>query len=259
MIGMYDAEFYDVSTAESIHGDVEWYRRKALESGGPVLELGAGTGRITIPIAQDGLSIYALDSDPGMQKALQGKVEKLPPKVQMKITLVEGGMRDFKLDPRFGLIISPFRAFLHNLTTEDQKACLNQIYEHLRPGGRFAFNVFHPSLQFMAQHTGSLRGVWRWSSESNLDDGGVLIRSDAITYDTVRQRVLALLRYERYGADGNLVRTYLQRLELAYLYPAEIRRLLQDGGFVDIEIAGGFEGRPFMNDTDELVIEATRP
>jgi phospholipid N-methyltransferase len=65
MSGIYEPEFYDYVTPKSFHGDAEWYRRKAMESGGPVVELGAGTGRITIPIAEDGLSIYALDSDEG--------------------------------------------------------------------------------------------------------------------------------------------------------------------------------------------------
>ncbi|MBW8713162.1 MAG: class I SAM-dependent methyltransferase [Acidobacteria bacterium] len=70
-------------------------------------------------------------------------------------------MRTFQLAERFALIIAPFRAFLHNVTESDQLACLRRVHEHLRPGGRFAFNVFHPSLEFMSQHAGALAGVWR--------------------------------------------------------------------------------------------------
>jgi hypothetical protein len=91
-----------------------------------------------------------------------------------------------------------------------------------------------------------------------LEDGSLLIRSEAGHYDTVRQRVRSLHRYEQYGVDGDLKRTFLHRLELAYLYPADIRRLLEESGFGKVEIAGGFDGRPFKNDTDELVIEAER-
>jgi SAM-dependent methyltransferase len=258
MSGIYEPEFYDYVTPKSFHGDAEWYRRKAMESGGPVLELGAGTGRITIPIAEDGLSIYALDSDEGMRKALQLKVDMLPEDVRKRIVIVDDDMRSFRLNQKFGLIVAPFRAFLHNLTPEDQKACLQSVYEHLRPGGRFAFNVFHPSLQYMSQNAGALAGVWRWAGEYTLEDGSLLIRSEAGHYDTVRQRVRSLHRYEQYGVDGDLKRTFLHRLELAYLYPADIRRLLEESGFGKVEIAGGFDGRPFKNDMDELVIEAER-
>jgi phospholipid N-methyltransferase len=136
MSGIYEPEFYDYVTPKSFRGDAEWYRRKAMESGGPVLELGAGTGRITIPIAEDGLSIYALDSDEGMRKALQLKVDMLPEDVRKRIVIVDDDMRSFRLNQEFGLIIAPFRAFLHNLTPEDQKACLQSVYEHLRPGSK---------------------------------------------------------------------------------------------------------------------------
>jgi hypothetical protein len=110
----------------------------------------------------------------------------------------------------------------------------------------------------MSQHSGAFAGVWRWFGEYKLNNGSLLIRSDANFYDTVRQRVRSLHRFELFGEDGNLNRTFLNRLELAYLYPADIRRLLEEGGFSKIEIAGGFDGRPFENDTDELVIEAMR-
>jgi 16S rRNA A1518/A1519 N6-dimethyltransferase RsmA/KsgA/DIM1 with predicted DNA glycosylase/AP lyase activity len=97
MSGIYGPEFYDYVTTKSFHGDAEWYRRKAVEYGAPVLELGAGTGRITIPIAEDALSIYALDSDEGMRKALQLKVDILPEDVWKGIVLVDGDMRSFRL------------------------------------------------------------------------------------------------------------------------------------------------------------------
>ena len=54
----------------------------------------------------------------------------------------------------------------------------------------------------------------------------------------------------------SLTRTSLHRLQLAYLYPPDLRRLLKQAGFTLVQIAGGFDGRPFGKDTDELVIEA---
>ena len=109
----------------------------------------------------------------------------------------------------------------------------------------------------MAHHAGALAGVWRSVATVTRDDGGCVVRSECNRYDTVRQIVHSQHRYEEYAPDGILTRTSLHRLQLAYLYPPDIRRLLQNAGFQSIQIAGGFDGRPFEHDTNELVIEAT--
>jgi SAM-dependent methyltransferase len=100
--------------------------------------------------------------------------------------VIVGDMRMFTLAERFALIIAPFRAFLHNLTEHDQLACLDRVREHLRPGGCFAFNVYHPSLEYMAHHTGALAGVWRRAGTFPRADGGCIVRSESNRYDTVR-------------------------------------------------------------------------
>jgi len=254
---MYLPELYDLVTPASFRGDAEWYRRKAAECGGPVLELGAGTGRITLGIAREGVAVHALDADRPMLDRLRRKLDDEPAAVRERVTVTVGDMRAFTLDERFALAIAPFRTFLHNLTEDDQLACLMRVREHLRPGGCFAFNVFHPSLEFMARYTGAFAGLWRLVGTFPRADGGCVVRSECTRYDTVRQRVESDHRYEEYDADATLTRTSLQRLEIAYLYPPDIRRLLTQAGFLSVRIAGGFDGRPFENDTDELVIEAT--
>ena len=252
----YQPELYDIVTPGSFLGDAEWYRAKARESAGPVLELGAGTGRITLGIAQDGVQVHALDADPAMLDRLRQKLAEQPREVRERVVLTVGDMRVFSLAERFALIIAPFRAFLHNVTEEDQLACLRRVRAHLRPGGCFAFNVFHPSLEFMAHHTGELAGVWRRRGTFPRSDGGFVVRSESNLYDTPRQLVDSQHRYEEFGPDGTLIRTSLHRLQLAYLYPRDLRRLLSEAGFRSVQITGGFDGRPFEKDTDELVIEA---
>jgi len=258
MIATYDPELYDLVTPGTFRGDAAWYRRQAKECRGPVLELGAGTGRITLGVAEDGVPIHALDSDRAMLVALRLKVAKQSREIQKRIVVIDADMRGFQLPERFPLIIAPFRTFLHNLTEDDQLSCLRCVWEHLRPGGRFAFNVFHPSLEFMAQHAGAQAGTWRWEGTFPSADGGCVMRSEATRYDTVRQRVHSQHRYEEYGPDGMLRRTFLHQLELSYLYPADIRRLLEQAGFGSVHISGGFDGRPVQQETDELVIEASR-
>jgi SAM-dependent methyltransferase len=252
----YDPGLYDLVTPETFRGDMDWYLRKGQESGGPVLELGAGTGRIALPLARAGVVVHALDADRGMLSALREKVAAEPNEVQARIVIVDGDMRAFRLKEHFPLVIAPFRALLHNLTEDAHLACFHCVHDHLRPGGRFAFNVFYPSLEYMAQNSGALEGVWRLRGTFKGHDGASVVRSEANRYDTVQRRVSSLHRYEEYGPDGTLKRTVLHRLELSYLYPADITRLLKSAGFQSVQIWGGFDGRPFARDTDELVVEA---
>ena len=253
----YDPEIYDLFNDGPFRGDIDGYRRRAQACGGAVLELGAGTGRITLPVARDGVSIWALDADAGMLDRLTRKAAAEPPDVRQRITIVAGDMRSFHIDRRFALVVIPFRAFLHNLTADDQLACLRCARRHLDVGGRIAFNIFHPSLEYMAHHAGPLAGVWRWTVSRTLPDGAMVMRSEANRYDTVRQRVHSHHRYDLYGRDGNLQRTFLISLELAYLYAGDVRSLLEKSGFSDVVINGGFTGEPFASDTDELVVDAT--
>jgi SAM-dependent methyltransferase len=254
---LYRPDLYEIVTPPSFRGDAEWYRAKARECGGPVLELGAGTGRITLQIAQDGVAVHALEVDAAMLDALRKKLAAEPSRVRDRVVVIAGDMRAFRSAERFSLVIAPFRAFLHNLTEEDQLACLNRVREHLAPGGRFAFNVFHPSLEYMAHHAGAMAGVWRWAGTFTRPGGGCVVRSEANRYDTTTQLVHSHHRYDEYAPDGTLTGSFLQRLQLAYLYPPDLRRLLNQAGFRSIQIYGGFDGRPFENDTDELVIEAS--
>lgn len=254
---IYQPEIYDLMFPATLGGDVEWYRRRAKECGGPVLELGAGTGRVALPIARDGVPIHALDASPDMLRRLRQKLAQEPPEVRDRVTVVEGDMRRFQLPERFALVIAPFRAFLHNLTDEDRVACARRVREHLRHGGCFAFNVFHPSLEFMAQNAGLLKGAWRSIGTYDQPDGGFVVRSENTKFDAVRHVLHAQLRYEEYGADGVLTRTSMHRLDLAYLFPDEIRSVLERAGFQTIRIGGGFEGHAVEHENDELVVEAT--
>lgn len=253
----YNADIYELMHSGSLQGDIEWYRRKAVDSGGPVLELGAGTGRITIPIAEAGIRVSAIDLDAGMLGKLRQKLAALPEEVQARIDVAQDDMRSFKIDETFALVIIPFRAFLHNLTTDDQLACLRQARAHLRPGGELALNVFHPSLEYMSRREGPLAGTWRWSGTRDLPQGGFVVYSETTRYDTVHQQLQSFIRSEEYGREGRMLRTDILRLHLAYLYPADIRRLLEEACFEKVKIFGDFHGRAFERDTDELVVEAT--
>jgi len=258
MFSNYDPDLYDVFFEDSFAGDVEWYRQLAIESGGPVLELGAGTGRIVIPIARAGIAIHALDADTGMLERLREKLLREPTPTCDLVTIGRGDMRSFDLTESFAMIQIPFRTFLNNLTREDQLACLRCCHAHLRDEGVLAINVFHPSLEYMSQNSGALEGVWRLREERSHPAGGKILLSDCNQYDTINQRVSSRLRYEHFDDSGELLHVHLQSLELVYLYPGDIRGLLDEAGFGSVRIDGDYQGQAPAHDGCELVVQARR-
>src|ERR1051325_7194132 len=109
-------------TGSAVEGDREFYRRMARRTGGPILELGAGTGRIALPLAADGHAVTALDLSPHMLAIARAKAALVLP--DRRPRFVRGTMERFAFPRRFRLVIIPFRAFQHLLTPEAQRRCL---------------------------------------------------------------------------------------------------------------------------------------
>ena len=140
------APHYDATPAYGVRPDIAFYVAAAEEFGGPVLELGCGTGRVLLPTARAGLSIVGLDRSAAMLDICRGKLAGEAEAVRQRATLLAGDMRSFDLGRRFALVTIPFRPFQHLLTVADQLACLDCIRQHLAPGGTLVFDVFNPLL-----------------------------------------------------------------------------------------------------------------
>ncbi len=121
-----DAGFYDCLST-GLDGDEAFYVEEAQKAGGNVLEIGCGTGRIMIPIAESGVNIVGLDSAPAMLEVARDKIAGLSDETRRRIQIVEDDMRTFQLDQRFDLAIMPYRAFLHMMTVDDQRRALTGI------------------------------------------------------------------------------------------------------------------------------------
>jgi SAM-dependent methyltransferase len=144
---LYDelAHQYD-SLSPGLAGDIAFYRTLASDARPPVLELGCGTGRVTIAIARDGVSILGLDRAPRMLAIARHKAG-----AGANPGWLQADMRNFRLDERFGLIIVPYRGFQHLPTEDDRQLALALAFEHLQPGGRLALDLFnHSALQPLA-------------------------------------------------------------------------------------------------------------
>lgn len=221
-------------------GDADFYRALARESGGPVLELGCGTGRVLLPIARDGIPCVGVDASPEMLRIFR---DKAPPP---NLTLVEGRMQTFDLgEQRFRLITCPFRAFSHLLDVADQLAALARIRHHLAPGGAFALDVFDPKLDRLAApfEAESLAATFQ-------HEGHEIRRWDSSTRDHTRQVLTVHFRFE--GGPPEMSGT--THMDLRWFYRYELEHLLFRAGFTEVNVYGGFDRRPWAAFGETIVV-----
>jgi len=248
--GQATARFYDAAYDRSPQldgGDIAFYRQLAREGGGPVLELGCGTGRVLLEIAADGFPCTGVDASQHMLARLRAK-SRFP-----NLRLVHAPMQRFDLPgERFGLIFSAFRAFQHLYTVEDQLACLACVRRHLAPGGRFAFDVFSPRPARMAALEEPEAVDLRFTL-----DGEDVVRYATVTRDPAQQLLTVRFRYER-SRDGRVVGDERATFQMRWFWRYELEHLLARAGFERVEIFGDFDRRPVSAETPAFVVVASQ-
>ncbi|MBM4257697.1 MAG: class I SAM-dependent methyltransferase [Deltaproteobacteria bacterium] len=243
--GRVGASFYDFHSL-GVEGDVQFYLEEARKAHAPVLEIGCGTGRILLPIAQAGAPVVGLDRSADMLAVLRQKLARLGPDVQARVELFEGDMRDFSLDRQFKLITIPYRAFLHLLTPKAQRQALECIREHLADDGHLILNIFDPSLEMITSSLG-LAGVTlkRDTEFIHPETGNQVIVWYTGQYDPEVQLLTAYFIFEEIDKDGKVIQKTYNPLSLRYVYRYEMRYLLELSGYKVESLYGDFQRGPF--------------
>ena len=249
----FDAGLYD-HYATGVEGDVQFYVAEARTAAGPVLELGCGTGRILLPIAEAGGEVIGLDLSPSMLGILHGKLAKRPEDVQRRVQIVHGDMRTFALGRRFPLVIIPYRAFLHLMTVEDQMQALARVREHLPDGGRLALNVFDPNLEYIVARQLQGGAPRRMGAFTNPDTGRLTVTWESFEYDVARQILDGHFIFDEYDATGAVVSKRYVPLTLRWIYQYEMQHLLERSGFAVEALYGDFEGGRFKAGGEQVWI-----
>lgn len=224
-------------------GDVEFYMRLAREAsaaGHAVLELACGTGRVAIPIAKEGIDMVGLDRSAAMLDVARSRAEGID-----NLRLMEGDMAGFDLGMKFGLAFIPYRSFLHLMTVDEQKGCLESARRHLVDGGRLALNFFNPDFAFILATDGMQR------REREVQPGTV--RWASMRYDKAHQTVDKVLTDDRLGEGGVVVSRIHRKIRYRYVFRYEMEHLLALTGFEVESLYGGFKGEPFADDSSEMV------
>jgi SAM-dependent methyltransferase len=255
----FTAEFYDHFAPYKERTDVTFFVQAAQESGGPVLEVGCGTGRVLIPTARAGVEITGLDLAESMLAVCRERLAAEPLEVQARVRLVQTDMRNFDLTkagathfgsalhlvhlPAYKLITLPFRPFQHLLTVEDQLACLACLHRHLAVDGRLVLDLFNPSFAFLTSDTlGQELGE---EPEFTMPDGRrITRRSKIVARDYFTQVNQVELIYYVTHQDGRTERL-VHPFPMRYLFRFEAEHLLARAGFTIEQFYADYDRNPY--------------
>lgn len=223
--------------------DLHFYAGLA-EGAERVLEIGAGTGRVTCFLARRGVNITGLEPSARMLERARARAAESRAAVQW----LQGDAATFESQERFNLIIAPFNALMHLYTPAEQLASLENIRRHLTPGGRLAFDLYVPNY--------GAQGVLRHEGETLYKNGE---RTDIFLLqriDAARQHVTTEYFVDTSSADGTLKRQHFT-LTQRYYWRYEVEWLLRCAGFEIPRVSGSFQGGPYT-ETSEVMVFQTR-
>lgn len=251
---------YDLELAAQRVGDVDfWTAMLRHEQPRRVLELGCGTGRLTIALAQlgraQGFRVTGLDREPQMLARALARRQSASAPDRAALQFVAADLRQLPLRERFDVVLLPYGTAHHLATLDDQLAVWRAVRRLVAPHGLFAVDVCAPDLALLA------RARERTDRAEDLvargDDGRVLRRSVAVTYDAATQQAVFDYAYVVQQPDG-ASHEYQSPFAMHVYYPRELLLLFQATGFHVEQIIGSYAGEPF-GATSPLLIALARP
>jgi SAM-dependent methyltransferase len=245
------ARFYDEDYRDYTD-DIEAIVALAREADGPVLELGCGTGRLLLPLAKAGQTVTGVDLSPALLEVARAKLAQSPH--ARRVTLVQDNLTNFTL-PRqdFAFAFCTSNTLMHLADPDSQQAALLNAQRHLRPGGLLLLDLFHPDIARLMQVDGVTELADRWTRP----DGTQVVKWSVRSLDLAEQMQDTLFVYEEIAADGTVWRT-LCPFTLRFLWRHEAELMLAAAGFTVEAVWGDFDGAPYHNGSDHLILLATK-
>jgi SAM-dependent methyltransferase len=246
------AQYYDQAyAAKADLVDLPFYVDLAKRIGGPVLEIGCGTGRVLLPTARTGIQIHGVDNSIPMLQVLRKHLEQDPREVQDRVSISEGDMRSFRLEQKYPLVTIPFRPMQHMYTVEDQAAALKTAAFHLVKNGILAFDVFYPKFEFLDAGIGQEKLELEWPVPSR---PGTTVRrffrKDSI--DKINQTFSGTFFFRTYEGE-RLVQEETEPLKMTYYTYPHVRALFLLAGLEVVEQYGSFKKTPLDNAATEMI------
>jgi SAM-dependent methyltransferase len=234
--------FYDLFADNS---DIPFFLKSAKKFGSPILDLAAGTGRISFALAQEGHEVVALERSPSMLEVARLKLESVNPSIASNVTIIEGDMTQFSLGQKFPLILIP-NSIGHAITTEEQLSTLQCVRNHLTDNGIFILDVYPGAIQH--EHA---------KFEENpvsLPNGTSVERHGKIHSDMLHQIMRVDLKYIVRDEHQNIVEEVNVESSAALLFDREVDILIRLSGFEVEKELGGFDDSPYLPESTRRIL-----
>jgi len=237
------ARFYDVIYhfhRDSV--DNEFFQNTIKKTKGKILEIGVGTGRLFTNALNQGADIYGLDISQPMLNVL---LKKIPENQHKRIS--KQNIIDFKLDSRFGLIVAPFRVFMHLLDKDDQIKALNNVYDHLAENGRFIFDTFVPDLYRLINGFDNFVDF-----DGEYEPGKKLKRTVSTVPDLINQLINITFNLE--WDENDIVKRDEWRVPMRFFFRFELEHLVERSKFERYSILGDYQGNELNKNSKEFIV-----
>ena len=242
-----DAALYDYEYRRR-RADVTFYRELAKRVTGPILDLGCGSGRVTVPLARDGHHVHGIDQSEAMLAKLRARIAQLPAAAAQRITVAPGDLCTFDAPGRFPLAIAAFNVLEHLYTRGELHACLQRVAAALAPGGLFAFDVQMPDLAWLIRDPAKRWAKTRFTEPTTRR---AMFYSTNHDYDPVGQIANIRIYYDPVDGKGP---TKIVKLSQRKYFPAELEALVAHAGFRVVERYGDFAWRPLDGGAESQVL-----
>lgn len=239
------ADRYDALV--TTEADIGFFLDAAHHVQGPILELMAGTGRVTLPLVASGAEVVAVDYSPEMLTHLQSKLAQA--RLHANVHLMD--VRHLALDQTFPLILLPFHAFPEITDPQDQLTALRAIRAHLAPGGHFICTLHNPPIRRRTVD-GHLRLARRY--QEDLHDVFVWIAEQDIGGDAVEVHEF----FERYATDGQLQEKVLSSVTFHLLTKIAFEKMIHAVGFEVVDLFGDYARAPFDEQSSPFMVWVLR-
>ncbi len=246
-----DPSYYTATYANRLD-DVRFYERMADKFGGPILEYGAGNGRIALPLARRGHTVTGVDHSRAMARDFEAKREAEEESVKNRLTIEVGDMREVTLGKRFELVLCTFNTALHLNTREDVERFFDKVHRHLRPSGRFIVDLSVPVAADLARDPEKSQGVppFRYPGI------GVVRYREIFDYDPITQVLdvtMSFVPKDPVRVEKELRRGFSTKLTHRQFFPREWEALLHYNGFEVESVQGSYSGGALDRDSDVMI------
>jgi SAM-dependent methyltransferase len=247
------AKWYDFDYERRMRKDLPFYRECAAEGGNPVLELGAGTGRITAYLAKAGFDVTGVEISPVMLERGRARIARLRG-VAGRAQLLQGDMASLDLRRRFGTILAPFRSFHHLHEIGRQLAALRGIRKRLKPDGVAVIDLVNPDLADLLAADGKLRVSYERKHPKR---GTRIVQRFRVRSDLPRQIAYIDYVWDEYRGRRK-VGSDTAPMRWRWFHRFEFEHLLARSGLRPIRICGDFNGGAYEADSEEMIFFAVR-